>query len=57
MKHFSYIKERVHRKKLQEKINGTLMLYAGAPAILDLEYDKIRVSVEVTDSRWRKIRH
>ena len=30
------------------------MLYTGAPAILDLEYDKIRVSVEGDRLRWRR---
>ena len=43
---FHTLKKEYTEKKLQEKINGTLMLYTGAPAILDLEYDKIRVSVE-----------
>lgn len=43
---FQTLKKEYTEKKLQEKMNGTLMLYTGAPAILDLEYDKIRVSVK-----------
>lgn len=43
---FQTLKKEYTEKKLQEKINGTLMLYTGAPAILDLEYDKIHVSIE-----------
>ena len=43
---FDTLKKEYTDKKLQEKIYGSLILYAGSPAILDLEYGAHHVQVQ-----------
>ncbi|MGN0398645.1 MAG: DUF3656 domain-containing protein [Blautia sp.] len=43
---FENLKKEYTDKKLQEKIYGSLILYAGSPAILDLEYGEHHVQVQ-----------